>query len=57
MVLEDLPLQEDLRRFTERDAFVERAVELGAARGFHFTAGEVVEAIRTSRGEWFERSI
>lgn len=57
LVLDDLSLQRELQGFTERDVFVERAVELGAARGLHFTAAEVVEAIRASRREWSERSI
>ncbi|HEY0426268.1 MAG TPA: Nif11-like leader peptide family natural product precursor [Pyrinomonadaceae bacterium] len=57
IVLEDLPLQESLRGFTERDEFVARVVETGAARGIEFTAEDVWEAMRENRRVWIERWI
>lgn len=57
LVLDDLSLQRELQGFAERDTFAQRAVELGAARGLHFTAEDVIETIRASRREWSERSI
>jgi hypothetical protein len=57
VVLEDLPLQERLRVFSERDEFVARVVEAGAERGLRFTAEDVAEAMRASRRGWIERWI
>jgi predicted ribosomally synthesized peptide with nif11-like leader len=56
-VLEDLSLQKQLRAFTSRDKFVDRAVKLGTERGFQFTEEDVREAMRACRRDWMERWI
>jgi predicted ribosomally synthesized peptide with nif11-like leader len=57
VVLEDVSLQKRLRNFTRHDRFIARVVQIGAERGFEFTAGEVLEAINASRRSWIERWI
>ena len=57
LVLEDQTLQKQLRNFTRRHKFVARTVELGAERGFQFTAEEVYGALDESRRLWLERWI
>jgi chloramphenicol O-acetyltransferase len=57
VVLEDLSLQKELRELSEREEFVRHVVELGAARGFEFTAENVKEAMRENRRVWVERWI
>lgn len=57
LVLEDLSLQEKLRGFVERDVFVLRVVEAGAALGFEFTVEDVREAMNANRRAWIERWI
>ena len=51
-VLADTELQAQLWRATERDAFAELCVRLGAARGYRFTRAEVLTALRAGRRAW-----
>ncbi|MET0752534.1 MAG: Nif11-like leader peptide family natural product precursor [Pyrinomonadaceae bacterium] len=57
VVLEDLPLQKQLRAFTKRNMFVAQVVKLGAERGFQFTAEDVEEAMNANHRDWIERWI
>jgi predicted ribosomally synthesized peptide with nif11-like leader len=57
VVLEDLSLQKQLRKFIRRDRFVDRVVKLGTERGFQFTAQDVREAMSECRRNWLERWI
>ncbi|MFP2957257.1 Nif11-like leader peptide family natural product precursor [Myxococcus sp. 1LA] len=56
-VLEDAALQDALRDTPDTAAFVARAIELGAANCFHFTAEDIHEAMRAARRAWRERWI
>ena len=55
LVLEDVGLQEELRDIVDRELFVARVQQLGAARGCRIAAGDVEEAIRAGRRGWLER--
>jgi hypothetical protein len=57
MVLADEELQRELRDLTDRDEFIARVVELGADRDLIFSNEAVMEALRTAKREWIERSI
>jgi hypothetical protein len=57
IVLDELPLQEELRVITERNAFYARVVELGAERGFRFSDMDVREAMEANHRMWVERWI
>ena len=56
LVLNDVALFEELSLIESPDAFAERAVELGAARGCTFAAADVGDALRAARRAWFERN-
>jgi hypothetical protein len=51
-VLADAELQAQLWRATERDAFIELCVRLGAAHGYSFTREEVLTALRAGKRPW-----
>jgi hypothetical protein len=55
MVLGDESLQAQLRDITERSDFIAKVIELGEAHGCKFTAEDVAEAMRRSRGNGIER--
>ena len=57
IVLQDLPLQNELQQINEREAFISRVIKIGAERGFDFDAENVAEAMRESRRAWIERWI
>jgi hypothetical protein len=57
LVLRETALQEELRGITDREAFMDRVVQLGAAHDCEFTAAEVVEAMRSAHRAWLERWI
>ncbi|WIG97765.1 Nif11-like leader peptide family natural product precursor [Myxococcus sp. SDU36] len=56
-VLEDVTLQDALRETSDTAAFMSRAIELGAAHGYYFTAEDLHEALRAARRVWRERWI
>jgi hypothetical protein len=55
LVLEDLALQEKLKRTPDRKSFIALAVELGRGRGCDFTAEDVEAALASARLAWLER--
>ena len=55
MVLGDESLQTRLRDITERSEFIATVIALGETHGCKFTAEDVVEAMRRSRGNGVER--
>ena len=55
LVLGDESLQAQLCDITERSEFITRVIELGEAHGCKFTAQDVAEAMRRSRGNGVER--
>ncbi len=57
LVLNDLPLQENLRDLDEKGEFIVRVVELGAENGFVFAAEDVEEAIKENYRVWVEKCI
>lgn len=57
LVLQDLSLQERLRKITDRPVFIEKIVEISAERGYEITPEEVEEAMRRNRRAWLERWI
>lgn len=57
IVLENLPLQLELREETNKESFIACIVRLGEKHGFSFTAADVEEALRASRRSWAERWI
>jgi hypothetical protein len=57
LVLNDSELFAQLQNAPTTDTFVDLAVELGAARGFVFDAGEVRASLQAARIAWIERSV
>jgi hypothetical protein len=57
IVFQNVDLQEELRRYVEREAFIKRVVELGAEKGFQFTAETVQEVLNENRRAWIQRWI
>jgi aspartyl/asparaginyl beta-hydroxylase len=55
LVLQDLELQERLRKNARKELFIARMVEMGKERGFDFSAGDVEVELMTSRRAWLER--
>lgn len=55
LVFEDAPLEALLMAAPDQEALCAQAVELGRARGFHFTRDDVEAAIRAGRRAWSER--
>lgn len=55
LVLQDRALQEQLRDLTDQEAFVALLVQLGAERGFAFSAEEVLAALSAGRRAWLMR--
>jgi len=55
LVLRDLALQEKLRDIADQAVFLTVVVQLGAQRGYDFTAQEVEAALRASQRAWIER--
>ena len=56
-VLEDEPLQHDLRNASDHKTFLALVVSLGGRLGYTFNAEDVESAIRVSRRAWLERSL
>ena len=57
LVTSDPVLFDELSRAENPDAFADRAVALGAARGCTFAAADVSEALRAARRAWIERNV
>jgi hypothetical protein len=57
LVFSDILLQKQLRELTDREEFIAKTVELGAARGFVFTGAEVLDIMRGNQQRWIERWI
>ena len=57
IVFDDGELQSELRDIVVTNEFVARVVEVGAARGFDFSAEDVVQAMNEGRRAWIERGI
>jgi hypothetical protein len=57
LVLSDLALQQELRAYTQRDAFIDLVVQRGREHDCLFTAAEVEAAMQAHRRAWFEREI
>lgn len=57
IVLEDLALQEQLRKETDKDRFTNFLVRLGKERGYIFGVEMVEEALRAGKRAWFQRWI
>lgn len=55
IVVEDEALQQQLVGVAERDEFIRRVVELGAAYGYVFTAADVQHALHASRRAWLKQ--
>ena len=55
LVLREPSLQHELRAPSSLLAFFELTVQLGAERGYHFTAADVQAALHASRRAWLER--
>jgi predicted ribosomally synthesized peptide with nif11-like leader len=55
LVLRDHALQEQLREPGDGDDFLALVLQLGQARGFDFTEGDVTAAMQASRRAWIER--
>lgn len=57
LVLSESALQEKLRSIDDKEAFIARAVEVGAAEGFDFTGEDVEAAMLEKKRVWVERWI
>jgi hypothetical protein len=57
LVLEDPPLQRELRDIPDQQLFVTRLVSFARARGIDVEAADVEAALLESRREWLERWI
>ena len=55
LVAEDAAIFKRLENTADSDAFVERAVELGAAHGLIFGSDDVKAALQNARRAWFEK--
>ncbi len=55
LVLTDDALQAALKAAADEEHFAALAAELGAARGYDFTAADVSDALRAARRAWLER--
>ncbi len=56
-VLQDPGLQEQLVQIENREAFLQRVVELGQHNGYSFGAEEVTWAMQANRRAWLERGL
>ena len=52
LVLADENLQKDLRRFSDRNGFIARVVEVALDHGFEFTASDIEEQMRIEQRSW-----
>ncbi len=52
LVLHDPRLQEHLRETLDKPAFIARMLQLGAERGYEFTAEEIEAALASARRAW-----
>jgi len=57
LVTNDAALFAQLINQGSPDEFARRAVELGSARGYRFTAKDVREALQAARRAWIERAL
>jgi hypothetical protein len=57
LVLEDISLQEELRRFTDRREFFNKVIEAGEKHGFRITTADIEEVWRTNSSLWINRWI
>lgn len=57
LVLREPSLQQQLREPSSLPAFFDLTVQLGAERGYHFSAEDVQAALNASRRAWLERWI
>ncbi len=55
LVLLDPLLQAQLRHLPDKPAFIARMLELGAERGYEFTAEELEAALAAGRRAWNQR--